>query len=355
MSSGVPSDPTILDEAAQWLLRLENEVGDAVREEFHRWWMADPRHEQAYLAMLSLTVAAGELPAQERADLLASVSASAPSLRGAPVSAAPAAAPRAKWPLFTALAASAIFASVVAVFVFSPPSHLMAESFQTATGETLPVTFPDGSVAYLNTRTRVKWLGGVKERRVALLEGEALFDVVHDENRPFNVELENSEIQVRGTRFNVYRKKSEEVVVTVLEGTVDVQELGQGRERPAWKRELHAGDRIVYRPTGLIREVHRTDALNAVKWRDGVLQLENGTLEEVLEELTRYTDQRIVIRDPRIATIRVGGALSTRNVRLALRRLQALAPSIIVTEQGDQFTLSQRPGTPEPEPSQTEF
>jgi transmembrane sensor len=182
MSRGVPSDSTILDEAAQWVLRLENEVGDAVREEFHRW-VAEPRHEQAYLAMLSLTVAAGELPAQERADLLASVSASAPSLRGVPMP-APVRSPRPKWQMVTAIAASAIFASVLAIFVFSSPSHLMAESFETSTGESRTVTFEDGSVAYLNTRTRLKWLGGINERRVALLEGEALFDVMHDEKRP---------------------------------------------------------------------------------------------------------------------------------------------------------------------------
>jgi transmembrane sensor len=347
MSMGVPSDSTILEEAAQWLLRLENEVGDAVREEFHRW-VAEPRHEQAYLAMLSLTVAAGELPAQERADLLASVSASAPSLRGVPVPAPALRAPRPKWQMVTAIAASAVFATVVAIFVFTSPSRLMAESFKTDTGETRTVTFEDGSVAYLNTRTRLKWLGGMNERRVALLEGEALFDVMHDEKRPFNVELENSEIQVRGTRFNVYRKKSEEVVVTVLEGTVDVQELGQGRERPAWKRELHAGERLVYRPIGLIQDVHTTDALDAVKWRDGVLQLNNEPLREVLDELTRYTNLRIVIRDPRIAEMPIGGALSTRDVRLSLRRLQALEPSIIVSEQGGQFELSLRPGTQQP-------
>jgi transmembrane sensor len=353
MFRGVPTDSAILDEAAQWVLRLENEVGDAVREEFHRW-VAEPEHEQAYLAMLSLTVAAGELPAQERADLLASVSASAPSLRGVPVPAPALRAPRPKWHMVTAIAASAIFASVVAIFVFSSPSHLMAESFQTDTGEMRTVPFEDGSVAYLNTRTRLKWLGGINERRVALLEGEALFDVRHDESRPFHVELENSEIQVRGTRFNVYRKKSEEVVVTVLEGTVDVQELGQGRERPAWKRELHAGERLVYRPIGLIQDVHRTDALDAVKWRDGVLQLENEPLRDVLDELTRYTNLRIVIRDPRIAEIPIGGALSTRDVRLSLRRLQALEPTIIVSEQGGQFELSLRPGTQQPA-RQTEF
>jgi len=339
MSTGVPSTSAIREAAVCWCMRLEGEVGDAVREEFHRWVLADPRHEREYAAAVSLTIAASEIPLEARAAWTASPSSFASASLAAPAPVAP------RRPWRAALAASVLVAIAAAGWYFMPPSGLMTESFVTDTGEMRTVKFEDGSVAYLNTRTRLQWIGNMSERRVALLEGEALFDVIHDEKWPFHVVLDNSEIQVRGTRFNVYRKKSGEVFVTVLEGTVDVQELGQGRQRPAWKRELHAGERIVYRPIGLIRDVHTTDALEAVKWRDGVLQLANEPLEEVLEELTRYTDRRIVIRDPRIATMPIGGALPTRDVRAALKRIEALEPSIIVTEQGGQFTLSLRPGT----------
>jgi transmembrane sensor len=351
MSTGVPSDPTILEIAAQWCLRLENEVGDAVREEFHRWVLADSRHEEAYLAALSLTAAVADLPAQDRADLAASVSVAVPPVRGLPAAAASVQAPRRAWRQ-VALAASVLLAVVVAAtFAFTSPSRLMAESFETATGETRTITFEDGSVAYLNTRTHVKWLGGVKERRVELVDGEALFDVAHDETRPFHVEVENSEIRVVGTRFNVYRKPSGEVIVTVLEGTIEV---GQGSVRTTWKREVHAGQQIVYRPIGLVRNVHTTNALNAVKWRDGFLLVENEPLEDVLAELTRYTNRPITIRDPRIAQIPIGGLLSTRDVRAALRRLTALKPSIRVNEEDGQFILSQSPSTQQREEAQTQ-
>jgi bla regulator protein blaR1 len=88
-----------------------------------------------------------------------------------------------------------------------------------------------------------------------------------------------------------------------------------------------------------IRDVHSAD-LNAFRWRDGVLQLENASLGDVLDELTRYTDLRIVIRDPRIAQIRISGALNTRDVRLVLDRISNLEPSIKVSEQKGQLELS---------------
>jgi transmembrane sensor len=340
MSTGVSTTFAIRESAVHWCMRLEGEVSDADREEFHRWLLADPRHEAEYLAVVSMTSALSDVSRETGQALVV-----APPLA---LPAVPMAAPQPevrRKPWLMALAASVAAAAIVAAgWIYLPQSGLTAKTFETATGKTQTVTFDDGSVVYMNTRTRLKWFGAGSERRVALLEGEALFDVAHDEKRPFYVELDNSEIQVRGTRFNVYRKKTGDVVVTVLEGTVDVQELGERVDRPAWKRELHADQRIVYRPIGLIQDVHPTEAREAVKWRDGVLEIADEPLENVLEELTRYTDRRIVIQDPRIAGLPIGGALSTRDVRAALDRIAAFEPAIRVDAEGDQFTLSLRPG-----------
>jgi transmembrane sensor len=218
----------------------------------------------------------------------------------------------------------------------------------TGTGETSTVKFSEGSVAYLNTRTHLRWLGTDDDRRVELLSGEALFDVVHDETRPFSVMLDGSEIRVLGTRFNVYRKDSGDVVVTVLEGTVEVRGFGQGAARPEWVRRVTANQQIEYRSIGLVNEPHETEALLAVTWRSGVLQLpeEGAELTTVLDELNRYTEKRIFIRDPRVAGIKVGGAFSTRNVKNALQKLQTVAP-IEVHESDGLYTLDLRPSATE--------
>jgi len=96
-----------------------------------------------------------------------------------------------------------------------------------------------------------------------------------------------------------------------------------------------------------VSEPHETDPLVAVKWRSGLLQIPDGAmLPQVLDELTRYTDKRILIRDPRLATVNVGGVFSTRNVREALQRLQTVAP-IEVHESEDLYTLDVRPSPKE--------
>jgi transmembrane sensor len=327
-SEPLSNDATIREQAALWAARLnDSDIAEAEREELQRWLLADVRHANEFRAHNAILALARDLPA----DLHKRLSTFAPSYGSQP-------ARRWMWP--SALAAALLLALITGGWFVLRPS-LLSQSYATDTGQTRTVTFDDGSVAYLNTRTQLKWLGGRNDRRVALLEGEALFDVIHDPAHPFTVVLGNSEIHVLGTRFNVYRKKDGETVVTVLEGAVAVSERGKSRAQPAWQRRLSANQQITYRPLGLLNDVHETAAEKAVKWREGVLEIQDQPIAAVLDELTRYTDQRIVIRDPRIADFRVGGALSVRDVRVALARLEKLAP-LDVEESGGTFTLDYR-------------
>ncbi len=333
MSTEAPTIAAIRQRAAHWTVRLDDpEMSDAERGDFQRWVLADPRHATEFRVHLACGGMSAALPEDDRARLNAVVAAR---------SAASAITRRRVWQV-AALAASVLLVVAAIGWSLLRSGTLRVESYVTRTGEARTVTFQDGSVAYLNTRTQLKWLGNKDDRRVSLIEGEALFDVVHDAAHPFRVMLDNSEIRVRGTRFDVYRKADGDVVVTVLEGKVEVQELEQSSGRSAWQRELHPDQQITYRPIGLIRDVHATTALNVVKWREGLLQFEDQPVSSVLDELTRYTDQRILIRDPRIAQKRIGGALSIRDVRGALARIREIAPEVAVTEREGTFTLDYR-------------
>jgi transmembrane sensor len=170
-----------------------------------------------------------------------------------------------------------------------------------------------------------------------------LFDVARDDKRPFRVVLDNSVITVVGTRFNVYRKKSAEVVVTVFEGKVTVNEAPKKGVRREWRRDLKANEQLVYKPQGLLRDVQSAvdQSQNLLGWRKGVVEFTDMPLPEALDELSRYTDQPIVIRDPRLAELRVGGTFNIRNIKDALLRLEILAP-VRVSQSGEGYALEYR-------------
>ena len=95
---------------------------------------------------------------------------------------------------------------------------------------------------------------------------------------------------------------------------MQIEAFKSTQDRMAWHRELHANQQVMYRSKGLIQDVSAVDASSAVKWREGVLEIADKPLPQVLDELRRYTDERIVIRDWRLKEIKVGGIMSIRDV-----------------------------------------
>jgi transmembrane sensor len=318
----------VRDRAAHWVVRMsEGDLSEPERAQLQRWLLEDPRNAAEFRAHGAIQSLAMNLP--ERA---------AERLSALYPDAAPAEPPVWRRRRVLAMAAGVMFAAL-AVGWLSFRGGADHVSYVTNAGEVRDVVFEDGSVVHMNTRTRLQWLGDSNDRRVRLVEGEALFDVVHDAARPFRVLLDNSEIQVLGTSFNLYRKKNGDTVVTVLEGHVRVR----GRNQ-AWERELVGGQQLVYRSIGPISNVQQHEKVrDAVHWREGVLEMTGKPLAEVVEELNRYSEQEILIRDPELAAEQFGGVLDVRDVRNALSRIQSTYPdSIVVSESNGVYTIDRR-------------
>ena len=83
------------------------------------------------------------------------------------------------------------------------------------------VTLPDGTHVSLNAYTKLSYpkTFADNERKISL-NGEAFFDVVRDESKPFIIDAKDAEITVLGTSFNVFaRDNVKGVDVTVTSGT----------------------------------------------------------------------------------------------------------------------------------------
>src|SRR5260370_434474 len=81
-------------------------------------------------------------------------------------------------------------------------------------------------------------------RRVALADGQAIFDVVHDARRPFVVEAGGRQVRDVGTQFDV-RERGGEFTVTVARGRVEV-----GSDGSAQPILLGPGQRLDVSPAG---------------------------------------------------------------------------------------------------------
>ncbi len=282
----MPPDRRLGNEAIDWLVLLHSGRATAAdRAAFAAWRRRSSAHEAA---------------ARQADALWHDISrTSAATVTAFPTSG------RRRMPTRRAVLAGAVAASgaalVVGSGVFGPMAGLYADH-ATQVGERRDMHLPDGSLAALNTATALSVSYSEAERRVILHEGEALFDVVRDPERPFIVSAANGEAQALGTVFSV-RRSGQAVGVVVTEGAVEVWS-GDGRSA---RIRLAAGERTDYGAVGLPSEPARVDAVAATAWRRGKLVFNRRPLGEVAAELERYRAGRIVIADEQLKALEVSG------------------------------------------------
>lgn len=299
-----------LEQAIAWHTRLTSgEETESDWNAFTQWLEASPEHQSAYEEVEEfsssiseqavLRTAAVEVPVKLRRNRAALASRLRPFwLAGAPA-----------------------LAVVLLLFVAirQQRSEFSSIEYSTRIGEARSVRLADGSVVELNTATRLRVLIVSTERRVILVQGEALFHVVRNEGRPFEVSIGEHAIRVVGTVFDVMRMNAK-LRVTVAEGRVNFSDTRTGQAL-----SLLSGDQLVYTPESGPQVRHVSPNATAA-WRKGYLVYENATLAEVIEDLNRYFARRIALADAGAARQRFSGALRLDREEVILNRLAHLLP-----------------------------
>ncbi|MCD8172057.1 MAG: FecR domain-containing protein [Alistipes sp.] len=164
------------------------------------------------------------------------------------------------------------------------------------------ITLPDGSHVTVNSSS---WLTfpqefDTEERRVKL-SGEAYFDVVEEEFRPFIIELQKSEIMVLGTRFNIKSYDDDVSQVTLLSGSVRIHSSDS-----AEGITLIPGERATISDTLISRTTVDTEATTG--WIDGKFYFDNTPLGEIAADLSRWYGIEVGV-DADCTDIRISGTL----------------------------------------------
>lgn len=223
--------------------------------------------------------------------------------------------------------------------------HDDAEYFATRKGEILRVPLQDGSAITLDSDSQVRVQFSATRRDIQLLQGEALFDVAKNPQRPFVVRAEETDVTAVGTSFAVSltERRSGGVEVLVREGIVDVTDT-QGAVAPT---RLVANYRaLANRSHGIrIEAVPIDDVDQQLAWREGMLSFNGDTLSVAAAQFLRYSDTRIVIDDPLVGSRRIVGLYSASDPR-GFANSVALSLGLVVQQRGDVVRLSSPDAAP---------
>jgi transmembrane sensor len=345
---GFPDQRILAEEAAEWLIRLDADT-PPTRDELKalgEWLHRSPAHREELESLADLwgrmnvlTELAVPLEKHTR-----------PATRSHHESVA--ASRRSSWRWtgrrVASVAASLILAAAIGVVLLArgPATDPLLESnglYATAVGQQKTTTLADGSEVVLNTNSQISVDYGDGYRQVHLLQGEALFTVAKNAARPFRVYAGNGRIEALGTAFSVYLN-GEYVNVTVTEGRVSLASLNPSRPKVAQpatsvpqRREaagsgpdfddslveslgtLNAGQIATIRSSvaeaaaGSVGALEITTPIppeelaERLAWREGILMFSGDRLEDVINEVGRYTTVSIEIPDAVVRNMRIGG------------------------------------------------
>lgn len=307
-------------EAALWVVRLERGLTPAEQDRFLEWLGSDPRHGEE----LSVQKAGWK-----RMNLLADWRPMHGARPNRDLLAPPAAGFRNRWWMTwripSALAAAA--AVMMGIYLSQALKRPASSPGQSTPGQIVLIerrTLEDGSVVELNRGAELAVNYTAGERRIALLSGEAHFQVAKDAGRPFIVGAGDVTVRAVGTAFNVQRQTAA-VKVLVTEGTVDVHAPAvlHPQGRPAL---VAAGQRCIVsldRPLPpAIAAVTREEAAQLLAWQPRSLDFAEAPLRTIIAEFNRCNAPfQLVIPDAALADIPLSASLRSDNVEGFLRLL----------------------------------
>jgi transmembrane sensor len=337
--------------ALEWLVELEDQGVDllspyptmgAKLQAFAQWFLESPQNQDAFMEAMAVSGISRRFDLQRRINVehlkSAPLSNVVPFRGESPARCAseqprglPATPGRRRF-LVAAACASAL--AVLAVpFVISALHEVTEVSspspvrYSAGIGERRFLPLEDGTTIELNTRSIVEVEFTSRTRRVTLLAGEAVFNVRHDEARPFEVVSGGLVIRDVGTTFGV-RRSGEATTVSVLEGRVAISmaEAGKGAFLPTIVDAEHraeitmSGKNVDLR----VEPITATELARVLAWRDGHLVFRGETLAAATADFNRYHRRQIEIVDSSIARLQVGGTFSTTDSDAFLAALQVL-------------------------------
>lgn len=292
--------PAVLEQAADWMMRLHEDGSAAAHPQWRHWHDAHPDHARAW----------------QRAEQLMALTAQVPAALAQRALQAPASTGR-----------RALLRGMAAVLV-APLGGLLAwqlwehaawgASLRTATGARRREVLADGSVLHLATATAVDIAFDGQQRLLRLRHGQIQVDTAADPQqpaRPFRVATPQGMLLALGTRFSV-RLFDEDALLVVQEGAVQVT-------AHAAVVRVSAGQQLRWRATRIPSPQPAPAGSDA--WTHGMLVADNQPLQVLLAELGRYHHRWLRV-DSDVAFLPVSGAYPLDDLDRSLAMLAATYP-----------------------------
>lgn len=174
-------------------------------------------------------------------------------------------------------------------------------TLKTPMGGQYQLQLPDGTKVWLNAASSIEYPVAFtgKDRRVKV-SGELYFEVAQQPDQPFIVESKETSVEVLGTAFNFNCYDNEDnIQTTLVSGKVKVMPSKEKPGTNAIGKILQPGQQAVQTRTiagheSMITVLPNANIDKVVAWKAGLFNFEGASLRQVMRQLERWYDIKVV-------------------------------------------------------------
>jgi transmembrane sensor len=187
-------------------------------------------------------------------------------------------------------------------------------------GSRVSFNLPDGTKGMLNSGSNLSYSLPFCDDRQVILEGEAWFEVKHDEEHPLKINTCNSSVKVLGTNFNISAYPTENYIEVVLQnGKVEFENKKVNK-----KVTMHPYERLVFTNDTVTKSI--TDPAKYSAWTEGKLVFRGDPMAEVCRRLERWYNVKVILADSSLAKYSFRATFEDDSLSDVLRFLSMTSP-----------------------------
>jgi ferric-dicitrate binding protein FerR (iron transport regulator) len=187
-------------------------------------------------------------------------------------------------------------------------------------GARVSFNLPDGTVGMLNSGSHLTYSLPFNKNRHIVLEGEAWFEINHDEEHPFEINVGTSTVEVLGTKFNMSAYPTEHYVeVVLMEGKVRFMNSDLSEEVI-----MSPSERLVFQDGQISRSV--TDPAKYNAWTEGKLVFRGDPMAEVARRIERWYNVKVELGDKELEKYTFRATFQDDSLEEVLRLLMMTSP-----------------------------
>ncbi|SHN21276.1 FecR family protein [Mucilaginibacter sp. OK098] len=207
----------------------------------------------------------------------------------------------------------------------------------TAKGQHKQLLLSDGTKIWVSPATTITYPDKFRgDKRFVNIDGEAFFEVKHDEDHPFIIQSDNIKTTVLGTSFNVDAYKNKATInVTLVSGKVAVALLAG---KPQQQIMLPNQRAVFNKATSMLIKQDYPDARKFLTRREGVFQYRGTPLQVVVQDMEDEYGISITINAQLSDKAFYGSLKTTDNINQTLNKLCTIM-EVKLIKTGDAYTI----------------